>query len=55
MPLFKACFIESNPIPVKAGLAAMGLICNELRLPLTTCEPETYEKMREIVSAPGIS
>lgn len=55
MPLFKACFIESNPIPVKAGLAAMGLICNELRLPLTACEPETYEKMREIVSAPGIS
>lgn len=50
-PLFKACFIESNPIPVKAGLASMGLICNELRLPLTACETETYKTMREVVAA----
>lgn len=30
----RACFIESNPIPVKAILHAQGLIQNELRLPL---------------------
>lgn len=33
-PWMKAAFIESNPIPVKAALAAMGRIQNVLRLPL---------------------
>lgn len=32
--LFKGLFVESNPIPVKAALARMGLIQNVLRLPL---------------------
>ncbi len=50
-PLFKGCFIESNPIPVKAGLAAMGLICNELRLPLVPAEQSTYEEMERIISS----
>jgi len=30
----RAAFIESNPLPVKAGLAMMGRIQNQLRLPL---------------------
>jgi 4-hydroxy-tetrahydrodipicolinate synthase len=33
-PLFKDLFIETNPQPVKAALAMMGLIQEELRLPL---------------------
>jgi 4-hydroxy-tetrahydrodipicolinate synthase len=33
-PLFKDLFIETNPQPVKAALAMMGLIREELRLPL---------------------
>jgi 4-hydroxy-tetrahydrodipicolinate synthase len=33
-PLFKALFTETNPMPVKAALAHMGLIENVLRLPL---------------------
>jgi 4-hydroxy-tetrahydrodipicolinate synthase len=33
-PLFKDLFIESNPVPVKAALAMMGLIEEEFRLPL---------------------
>ncbi len=49
MPLFKACFMESNPIPTKAALFAMGLIENELRLPLTPCEPETMETMKAVL------
>jgi len=32
--LFKTLFIETNPMPVKAALAAMGVIKNNLRLPL---------------------
>lgn len=49
MPLFENCFVESNPIPVKAGLAAMGLIRNELRLPLTTSEDSTYDLMAKTI------
>jgi 4-hydroxy-tetrahydrodipicolinate synthase len=33
-PLIDAMFVESNPTPVKAALAMMGKIENELRLPL---------------------
>lgn len=32
--LFKAMFLETNPMPVKAALAKMGIIKNNLRLPL---------------------
>lgn len=34
-PLFKAMFVETNPIPVKAAVAALQMIGPELRLPLT--------------------
>ena len=46
-PLFTNCFVESNPIPAKAAMAAMGLISNELRLPLVPCQPATYDLMVE--------
>lgn len=49
VPLFDACFVESNPIPVKGGLASMGLIQNELRLPLTPCVKSTYELMEDVI------
>lgn len=35
MPLHELLFVESNPIPVKWALNRMGLIGNELRLPMT--------------------
>lgn len=35
-PLFKAMFVETNPIPIKAALAMAGMIADELRLPMTT-------------------
>lgn len=50
IPLFDACFVESNPIPVKAALHILGLISNELRLPLTTCEPSTLALMEKVLS-----
>jgi 4-hydroxy-tetrahydrodipicolinate synthase len=34
-PLFKACFVETNPIPIKAAMAMAGMIRDELRLPMT--------------------
>lgn len=50
-PLFKNCFVESNPIPVKAGLAYLGLIQNELRLPLVPASQATYELMESTIKA----
>ena len=50
-PLFRNCFVESNPIPAKAAMHAMGLIENELRLPLVPAQKETYDLMVETVKA----
>ena len=39
-------FLETNPIPVKAALAMMGLIEDRLRLPLIPMSPSPREKLR---------
>jgi 4-hydroxy-tetrahydrodipicolinate synthase len=54
-PLFKNCFVESNPIPVKAGMAYLGLIENELRPPLYASTRKTYDTMKETVVNLSIS
>ena len=48
-PLFTNCFVESNPIPAKAAMNAMGLIENELRLPLVPAKQSTYDLMVETI------
>ena len=53
-PLFANCFVESNPIPAKAAMAAMGLIENELRLPLVPSQQSTYDLMVETVRELGL-
>lgn len=53
-PLFANCFVESNPIPAKAALAAMGLIKNELRLPLVPSQQSTYDLMIETIKPLGL-
>ena len=53
-PLFRACFVESNPIPVKAGLNLLGLCSPEMRLPLTEAVPSTFEAMRKAMEGLGI-
>ena len=54
MPLFKNCFVESNPIPAKAAMHAMGLIENELRLPLVPSQQSTYDLMVETIKELGL-
>lgn len=44
-PLFKALFVEPNPIPAKAAMAQLGLMENTLRLPLVKATQETEELM----------
>ena len=40
MPISRACFVETNPIPVKTALAKMGRMGMEMRLPLVPMLPE---------------
>lgn len=54
-PLFRNCFVESNPIPAKAGLAAMGMMQNELRLPLVPSQQKTYDLMVQTIRDLGIN
>lgn len=42
-PFFRDLFVETNPIPVKAALAALGRIAEEYRLPL--CEMSTANRL----------
>ena len=44
-PLFKNCFLESNPIPVKAAMARLGLMSGEVRPPLSDATQMTEEIM----------
>jgi len=46
-------FVEANPIPVKWALAEMGMIHNELRLPLTPLSPRFHEAIRAELRATG--
>ena len=54
VPLMRALFLESNPGPVKSLLADLGLIVNELRLPLVPVEPATAQAIREAARAAGL-
>ncbi|MCK4275003.1 MAG: 4-hydroxy-tetrahydrodipicolinate synthase [Phycisphaerae bacterium] len=39
-PLFKAIFVETNPIPIKGAMGMAGMIQDELRLPMTPLSKE---------------
>lgn len=45
--LHKACFVQSNPIPVKWALHRMGLIAPGIRLPMTWLEPQFEEQIEQ--------
>ena len=53
-PLFKNCFVESNPIPVKAGMSLLGLMSSEVRLPLSNATPGTVEVMKKTLEELGL-
>jgi 4-hydroxy-tetrahydrodipicolinate synthase len=50
MPLHRALFIESNPIPVKWALHEKGLIQDGIRLPLTWLDSDSQMILREALS-----
>jgi len=50
-PLHAALFVESNPIPLKAALANLGLCSSEVRLPLTRAALPTQEKLLAVMAS----
>ena len=53
MPLSDVLFLETNPIPVKAALAMMGLITDEIRLPLVPMSAAPRERLRAVLAEMG--
>ena len=49
MPLYHACFVESNPIPAKAALSLMGLCGDEMRLPLLSATGGTRTLLADVL------
>jgi len=53
-PIFKDLFIETNPCPVKAALAMMGLMDDEFRLPLVSISAASREKLKKTLKHCGV-
>jgi 4-hydroxy-tetrahydrodipicolinate synthase len=51
MPLMHINFIEANPVPVKAAMAAMGLLDESYRLPMCGPRPDSRERIRAVLRA----
>ena len=54
LPLMDVNFIESSPGPVKAALKLMGLLEENLRLPLVPVTDKSRERVREVLSELGL-
>jgi 4-hydroxy-tetrahydrodipicolinate synthase len=52
--LMEANFVESNPIPVKAAMAEMGLLEPVWRLPLVAPKAENQERIRDVLASLGL-
>jgi 4-hydroxy-tetrahydrodipicolinate synthase len=51
MPLMSANFVESNPIPVKAAMAAMGLLEEVYRLPMVPPSDASRQRILAALNA----
>jgi 4-hydroxy-tetrahydrodipicolinate synthase len=52
--LTEALFVETNPIPVKAALAMMGMIGTDIRPPLYAMSGSARERLRAVLSEHGL-
>jgi 4-hydroxy-tetrahydrodipicolinate synthase len=53
-PIFKAMFIESNPVPVKTALAMTGMIEEVYRLPMAPMSKTNRAKLEQVLAEAGI-
>ncbi|MBQ6002250.1 MAG: dihydrodipicolinate synthase family protein, partial [Synergistaceae bacterium] len=54
LPLISALFCETNPIPVKAAMNAMGFCEDYLRLPLVPMENAHRDKLFSLMKEQGL-
>ncbi len=54
LPLIKAVFIETNPIPVKTAMGLLGMCEPDLRLPMCSMLPENLEKLKKALKEYGL-
>jgi 4-hydroxy-tetrahydrodipicolinate synthase len=54
LPLVKAMFIETNPIPVKTAMGLMGLCAPDMRLPMCAIAVENLEKLKIALKEYGL-
>ncbi|HEV2765777.1 MAG TPA: 4-hydroxy-tetrahydrodipicolinate synthase [Pyrinomonadaceae bacterium] len=54
LPLMEANFVETSPAPVKAAMALLGLLEENLRLPLVPALASTRELMRKVLDELGL-
>jgi len=54
LPLLQVNFVESNPVPVKAAMAAMGLLEEAYRLPMCPPKPESRTRILKVLKDLGL-
>ena len=54
LPLMQINFIEANPLPVKAAMAAMGLLDEVYRLPMVSPKPASRERILDVLKGLGL-
>jgi 4-hydroxy-tetrahydrodipicolinate synthase len=54
LPLMNVNFVESNPIPVKAAMASMGLLEPVWRLPMCPPAPASLAKIEKVLDTVGL-
>ena len=54
LPLIKAMFIETNPIPVKTAMGLLGICEPDLRLPMCSMSAENLEKLKKALKDYGL-
>lgn len=54
LPLLRALFLETNPIPIKAAMAALGFCADELRLPLLPMSEAPRRRLHDALHEAGL-
>lgn len=54
LPLYKAAFIETNPVPIKTAMKLVGMPAGECRLPLCSMSEENVSRLIEVLERMGL-
>ncbi|MDD5108840.1 MAG: 4-hydroxy-tetrahydrodipicolinate synthase [Candidatus Omnitrophica bacterium] len=54
LPLIKAVFLETNPIPIKTAMGLLGMCQSDLRLPMCSMSESNLEKLKKALRDYGL-